>query len=143
MSGTSINPKRQMIPSTDASGSVRLAASSTANSMPSSPSVGGTAARDLDHLRRRVRREQLSARLDQRQHLEPGLAGPGCEVEDPLPGCGIEQLDHPRREHRRRTREQLPLALPARSDAAPALDLLRREVAYAATPLKAGMMCSP
>ena len=39
MSGTSIKPKRQMIPSTDASGRVRAAASSTANRTPSRPSV--------------------------------------------------------------------------------------------------------
>ena len=107
------------------------------------PERGGAPAGDLDHLGRDVGREQLAARLDQRQHLEPDLAGPGREVEDPLPRSWLEQLDHPLREHRRCTRKQLPLALPAGGDAAPGLDLLRCDVAYAATPLKAGMMRSP
>ena len=98
---------------------------------------------DLDHLGRDVRREELAARLDPRQRAEPGLARPGRELEQQLPRLRVEQLDHPLREQRRRACEQAAPPLPAGGDAPPGLDLLRRDLVYAVTPLKPGMMCSP
>ena len=137
MSGTSIKPKRQMIPSTDASGrsgrSVLDRELERLRSRARGPSSG-----DLDHLGRDVGREQRAARLDQRQRPEPGVTGPGCEVEDPLPGWGPSssiirsESTAVARANISRCRSQ-----PGR-DAAPGLDLLRPDVGYAATPLKAG-----
>ena len=63
MSGTSISPKRQRIPSTD----VVARASELGGVLDGEldtleAELGGAPARDLDHLRRGVRREQLAAR---------------------------------------------------------------------------------
>ena len=107
------------------------------------PERGSAAPGDLDHLGSDVGREQLAARLDQRQQLEADLAGPGGEVEDPLPRSWLEQLDDPLREPCRCTRKQLPLALLAAATLRQASTCSAAAVAYAATPLKAGMMRSP
>ena len=88
MSGTSINPKRQMI-AVDGCVGQRQAGGVLDRELDAfEPERGGAAAGDLDHLGSDVGREQLAARLDQRQHHEADLAGPGREVEDPLPRSG-------------------------------------------------------
>ncbi len=98
---------------------------------------------DVDHLGCDVRRQELAARPDPRQRAEAGLARPGRELEQLLPRLRVEQLDHPSREQRRRACEQAAPPLPAGGDAAPGLDLLRRGLVYAVTPLNPGMMCLP
>ena len=107
------------------------------------PELGRAAAGDLDHLGGDVRREELAARLQQRQRPEARLARACGELEQQLPRPGVEQLDHPLREERGRAREQAAPPLPAGGDAAPRLDLLRRELVYVVTPLNCGRMCSP
>ena len=107
------------------------------------PERSRAAAGDLDHLGGGVGREELTARQQAGKRAEPGLTRPCRELQEQLPRARLEQLDHPGREKRRRPREQAPPPLPARRNAPPGVDLLRRYVVYAVTPLNWGMMCSP
>ncbi len=107
------------------------------------PELVGTAPRHVDHLGRRVGREQDAAGLKPWMEEESGLARAGCELEDAHTGLGRKQLDHPGGEQSCRARERLTSPLPSGCDATPRGDLLRRDLVYAATPLKEGMMCLP
>ena len=63
----------------------------------------------------RARRRSRSARrrAGSVAAREARLAGAGRQLEHALPGLRLEQLDHPRRERRRRAREQIAPAAPS------------------------------
>ena len=121
-----------------------LAASSTANSTPLEAERGRT---------RGERPRPSRAPHPSRAASPPGWIsgstsnpvspGPGRELEDRWPGAGSSssiiraESTAVARANSSRCRSQ------PGGDAAPGLDLLRRDVVYAATPLKAGMMRSP
>ena len=85
---------------------------------------GSSTLRRLDHLRRYVGGHQFAARLSPREREKPCLALSRCELENPLTRPRVEQLDHSRRQPRRRAPEHLAPPLPARGDATPGLDLV-------------------
>ena len=93
--------------------------SSRLNSTFSIPSSLGAAARDLEHLSEASLQISEPPGPDQLGGEEPGLTGPGRELEHALPGLQPGVLDHPGRHRHARTRAGAARACPNRPPRAP------------------------
>ena len=142
-SGTSITPKRQITPSTDASGRSIDEASSTRNSTFSTPSSAARR-RAAATISGATSVESSSPSGPSRSAaMKPVSPGPGGELEHGVARTWVEQSHEALVEVARHLAAEGRLALPARGGSPPGLDLLVLGGRYVATCANCGMMSRP